>query len=302
MRLYKILGICVLAAIVFSGCGLSSVKSNQNQDIRQKEVSTKAVKEDRQTEKAVDTDKNELLFPGDEVSLNTEDTGAVTENTDQEERTKENTEGSLQGKIICLDPGHGITSESKQEKMSPLSDETKPAYVSGASGEYQTEEELNLAVAEKIKRRLEELGAEVIMTRTENEASVSNIERAEIANEADADICVRIHADGADDSSAQGFSVLVPAGDYLGTPAIIEPSREAAEAVEEAMAKTTGARDRGIIEREDLTAFNWSEVPVILVEMGFLSNSEEDQKMSTDSYREKLAEGITTGIEDWLTR
>ena len=55
------------------------------------------------------------------------------------------------------------------------------------------------------------------------------------------------------------------------------------------------------MEREDLTGFNWSEVPVILVEMGFLSNSEEDEKMSTDSYREKLAEGISNGIEKWLT-
>ncbi len=87
----------------------------------------------------------------------------------------------------------------------------------------------------------------------------------------------------------------------LGNPSIIEPSREAAEAVETSLSESTGARDRGIVEREDLTGFNWSEVPVILVEMGFLSNSEEDEKMSTDSYREKLAEGISNGIEKWLT-
>ena len=282
MRWCKVLGICVIAVIFFAGCGSSSGKSNQNQRLSQEEVSTRAEETDSQAENTAvvdEVDENELLYPGDEVRLNAE---------------------TLRGKVICLDPGHGITSESKQEKMSPLSDETKPAYVSGASGEYQTEEELNLAVAERIKSRLEDLGAEVVMTRTENEAAVSNIERSEIANEAEADLCVRIHADGADDASAHGFSILVPAGDYLGTPEIVKPSRAAAESVEKALARATGARDRGIVEREDMTGFNWSEVPVILVEMGFLSNPEEDQKMSTDSYREKLADGITAGIEDWL--
>lgn len=227
--------------------------------------------------------------PGETVALHAEQ-----ENPD--------TEPVLSGKVICLDPGHGITSESEQEKMSPLSDETKPAYVSGASGECQTEEELNLAVAELVKERLEELGAEVYMTRTENEATVSNLERAEMANEREADLCVRIHADGTEDSSAHGFSVLVPAGEYLGTPSIVEPSREAAVAVEESLAESTGAKDRGIVEREDLTGFNWSEVPVILVEMGFLSNPEEDEKMATVSYREKLADGISGGVEKWLTQ
>ena len=71
---------------------------------------------------------------------------------------------------------------------------------------------------------------------------------------------------------------------------------------EKALAEETGARDRGIVEREDMTGFNWSEVPVILVEMGFLSNPEEDQAMSTDSYRKKLADGITRGIESWLAQ
>ena len=120
-----------------------------------------------------------------------------------------------------------------------------------------------------MKNKLEALGAEVIMTRTKHDVAVSNIERAEIANDANADICIRIHADGTENSSANGFSILVPSGDLLGNPSIIEPSREAAEAVETSLSESTGARDRGIVEREDLTGFNWSEVPVILVEMGF---------------------------------
>lgn len=207
----------------------------------------------------------------------------------------------LSGKVICLDPGHGITSQSKQERISPNSSETKSAYVSGASGEYQTEEELNLAVSKLVKNKLEDLGAKIIMTRTSHNIAVSNIERAEMANEADADICVRIHADGIEDSSVHGFSILVPAGDLLGTPSIVAPSREAAEFVEEALTEIIDAKNRGIVEREDLTGFNWSEVPVILVEMGFLSNPEEDEKMATEEYREKIAEGIANGVKNWLT-
>lgn len=214
--------------------------------------------------------------------------------------TEADGEGELTGFTICLDPGHGITSESKQEAVSPLSSETKPAYVSGAVGNSQTEEELNLAVAEKLKAKLEAKGASVIMTRTTHEATVSNIERAEMANEAGADLCVRIHADGSDNPAIHGISVLVPAGSLLAAPEITEPSRAAAQSVHDAMIEATGAEDHGLVERTDLTGFNWSKVPVILVEMGFLSNAGEDAKMATEEYRETLAEGMFRGIRDWL--
>ena len=221
---------------------------------------------------------------------------------EQDDAAAEQPEQSLplKGYVICLDPGHGETSEYREEAVSPLSEEAKPAYVSGAEGVNQTEEELNLAVAELVKERLEQRGATVLMTRTTHQAAVSNIERAEIANEANADLCIRIHADGAEDSSAHGVSTLVPAGDLLGTPEIVAPSREAAEYIQAALVQETGASDRGLVERTDLTGFNWSEVPVVLVEMGFLSNPEEDARMETQSYRNKLAKGMAEGAENWL--
>ena len=135
----------------------------------------------------------------------------------------------LAGVTICLDAGHGITSERAQERISPLSERTKPAYVSGASGACQTAEELNLAVAQLAQRQLEELGARVLMTRETHEATVSNIERAQMANEAHADLCIRIHADGSEQSSPHGLSILIPAGDLLTAPEIAAPSRQAAE-------------------------------------------------------------------------
>lgn len=205
----------------------------------------------------------------------------------------------LSGLVICLDPGHGITEATAQERVSPLSEETKAAYVSGASGSSQSEEAVNLAVAQLTRARLEELGAQVVMTRQTEQATVSNIERAEIANDAGADLCIRIHADGADDPSVSGMSMQVPAGDLLGTPEIEAPSAQAAEIILQAVTEATGARSRGLTQRSDLTGFNWSEVPCILLEMGFLSNAEEDALLATEAYRQNIADGIAEGVCRW---
>lgn len=207
----------------------------------------------------------------------------------------------LSGLVICLDPGHGITSASKQEQVSPISSETKPAYVSGAAGNNQTEEALNLAVAQLTRTQLESLGAQVVMTRETNEATVSNIERAQIANQAQADLCIRIHADGAEDSSAYGMSMQVPSGSLLGTPSIEAPSAQAAEIILQTVTEATGARSRGLVQRSDLTGFNWSEVPCVLLEMGFLSNADEDAKLATQEYRQQIASGIAEGVCRWVS-
>ncbi len=153
--------------------------------------------------------------------------------------------GALSGMIVCLDPGHGVTTASKQEAVSPLSDQTKPAYVSGASGKQISESELNLQAAFRLRDQLESMGATVILTRETVEATVSNIERAQIANDAGADVCIRIHADGIDNPSVHGVSVLIPTGKLLGTPSIEAPSAALGELMVNAVAAQTGAKNRG---------------------------------------------------------
>lgn len=205
----------------------------------------------------------------------------------------------LAGVMICLDPGHGITSASATERVSPLSQETKPAYVSGAEGEGQTEEELNLAVAELTRAQLEARGAQVVMTRQSHEATVSNQERARMANDAHVDLCIRIHADDAESGQPSGMSMQVPSGSLLGTPAIEQPSAQAAQIILQAVTQETGAQNRGLTPRSDLTGFNWSEVPCVLLEMGFLSNTEENARLQTQEYRQKIAMGIADGVCQW---
>lgn len=212
---------------------------------------------------------------------------------------QENQMQPLAGMILCLDPGHGITNASASERVSPLSQETKPAYVSGAEGEGQTEEQLNLAVAELTREQLEARGAQVVMTRQSHEATVSNQERARMANDAHVDLCIRIHADDAESSQPSGMSMQVPSGSLLGTPSIEQPSAQAAQIILQAVTQETGARNRGLTPRSDLTGFNWSEVPCILLEMGFLSNAEENAQLQTQEYRQKIAVGIADGVCQW---
>ncbi len=160
-----------------------------------------------------------------------------------------------------------------------------------------TEEQLNLAVALKLQKVLIEKGAAVHMTRTKNECDLTNVDRAIFANDLKADISVRIHADGNSNSSIHGVSVLIPGNKYISDDVVLEKSRLAGESVLSEFVRETGAVNRGIIVRTDLTGFNWTEVPVILVEMGFMSNPEEDKLMETEDYQNKMVQGMVRGPE-----
>lgn len=213
-------------------------------------------------------------------------------------------EKPLEGKIICVDPGHCITPEmgkGEREPISPLSTETKPKYAAGTSGSNITEEQLNLAVGLQLKEALEAQGAEVVMTREVSEIAISNIERCKVAHEAGADVAIHIHADGNNDSSVHGVSVLVPSGDLLGTPSIREESNRLGQLMVDAVAEKTGAKNRGISPRTDMVAFNHSEIPTVLIEMGFLTNPEEEKLLETEEYQGKIVEGMVESIICWYS-
>ena len=207
----------------------------------------------------------------------------------------------LEGKTICVDPGHEVTDLRVQEPVNPYSSETKEAFVGGTTGRNQTEEQLNLSVGLQLKALLEEDGANVIMTHTTHESDMTSLKRAQLANERNVDLCIRIHADGSTDPSVYGMSMLVPYGQQLATQQIVAPSRKAGEFVLEATIAATGAKNNGIVQRSDLTGFNFAEVPTILIEMGFMSNPDEDALMETREYQQKLAQGMRDGIVQYFT-
>ncbi|MDR2457890.1 MAG: N-acetylmuramoyl-L-alanine amidase [Clostridiales Family XIII bacterium] len=205
----------------------------------------------------------------------------------------------LEGVVIGIDAGHQLYGNNEQEKVSPDSSATKPKVTSGTSGisTGTGEHELNLIIAKKLKNRLTKKGAEVYMTREKAAVDISNMERAEMMNEIGADLVIRIHANGGD-SSLKGAMMLVPTENTYG---IEEESMKAGKIIFNEFLKATNANDLGIIERSNLTGFNWSKVPVCLIEMGYMSNPEEDKLLETNDYRNKVAKGLSDGIEKWWT-
>lgn len=204
--------------------------------------------------------------------------------------------------VIYLDPGHQRKGNGALEPVAPDSKAMKPKVSGGTTGVSTGKPEyvLTLEVALLLKQMLTEKGYEVMMTREDHDVDISNKQRAELANDANASLVVRIHADGNASPKAEGFSVLYPHPNAIPDEAVQSGSRTAAQSVHDALAESTGAKSRGVVPRQDLTGFNWSTVPVVLVEMGFMTNPAEDEKMSDTSYQNQLAEGMARGIEAYL--
>jgi len=207
----------------------------------------------------------------------------------------------MEGKVVVIDPGHQRKANLEREPIGPGATATKAKVQSGTSGiDSKTPEyKITLAVAEKLKSRLESYGVKVVMTRETHDVDISNSRRADVANRNEADLFVRIHADGATDPEMHGISTLYPAQTGW-TASISEESLKAARFVQHSVVKTTWGKDNGTVAREDLSGFNWSKVPVILVETGFMSNPKEDALLNDPGYQGKLADGIAKGIADYL--
>ncbi|MEG0702472.1 MAG: N-acetylmuramoyl-L-alanine amidase [Christensenella sp.] len=202
----------------------------------------------------------------------------------------------LSGVKIGLDPGHQAKGNSAQEAAAPGSSSTKNKVTSGTAGKNTgtPEYKVNLAVALKLRDLLNESGAEVIMTHDTADVDISNQERAKIFNDAGVDIGLRLHCDGVDDSSVNGAMMLIPTGKHAS--GFEEQSRAAGKAIFSAFLSATGARDRGIIPRDDQTGFNWSTVPVCNIEMGCLSNGDEEALLVSSDYQQKCAQGLADGL------
>jgi N-acetylmuramoyl-L-alanine amidase len=205
-------------------------------------------------------------------------------------------------KVVVIDPGHQARANNGLEPVGPGSSEKKAKVSSGTAGVATgiPESELVLTLGLKLRDSLKAHGIKVVMTRTSQDVDLTNIARAQIANEAHADLFVRIHADGADSSSTNGIHVLYPAITKGWTDDIASASKKAASIALRQLIAATGAKDRGLDARSDMTGFNWSDVPVIIPEVGFMTNAAEDRALATSAYQDKIVKGLTQAILEFL--
>jgi len=197
--------------------------------------------------------------------------------------------------LICIDPGHGtIPAIGRQtEPIGPGSSQLKIKDGGGTAGEAP----VALAIALKTRALLKGDGYRVAMTRTGRSYAGGNIERARFCNVRHAALMIRIHADGSADRSLHGVKTLVPALHRGWTDDIYASSVRAARRVQSAVVRQTRALDLGLLQRSDLTGFNWANVPAVLVECGFMTNPAEARLLRSNAYQLKIARGLTAGAE-----
>lgn len=204
-------------------------------------------------------------------------------------------------KFVCIDPGHQLKGNSSLEEQAPGSSTKKAKVSSGTRGvstkkyEYQ----LTLEIGLKLKNALKDKGYRVFMVRETNNVNISNKERALMTNKAGCTTYIRLHADGINNSSVNGASVLTSSAKNKYTKSVQKSSDKFSRDILSEYIKATGAKNRGVSYRDDLTGTNWSTVTNTLIELGFMSNPTEDKKMSTSEYQNKMVNGIVNGIEKY---
>lgn len=206
---------------------------------------------------------------------------------------------------VVIDPGHDELGNPQTEPIGPGSDVTKIKDGGGTRGVLTgtPEAELVLDVSLRLRTLLRRAGVRVVMTRAVTSGvSMGNIARARIANEAQAALFLRVHADGHRDPRVRGTHILVPALRRGWTDDIYAESRRAANAILPELVRRLGFPSRGISEHADFTGFNWSDVPVVLVELGFMTNRLEDRALARAAIRRAGALGMCRGVQRLLSR
>ncbi len=204
--------------------------------------------------------------------------------------------------VVVIDPGHQLRGDSTKEPNGPGSLVMKARVTSGTTGVSTRVPEyvMNLDVSLKLKTELENRGYTVYMTRSVHEVNISNMERAQYAETVGADIAVRIHGNGSSNQSIQGAEAYVPSGANPYVSHLANASSALGRCVIDAYCAATGFRNRGVITSDTMTGMNWSTVPVMILEVGYMSNAEEDQKIQDPTMQNNMVQGIANGIDQYF--
>ena len=188
--------------------------------------------------------------------------------------------------VVMIDPGHGGTDPGK-------------VAVNGI-----VEKDINLIIARKLKALLEGQGIEVLMTReTDEMLSKENSKnkkqedmkaRVELINEELPELVISIHQNSYSDEKVSGAQVFYHEESVEG--------KAAAEIMQKAFLELDADNHRQSKGNTDYYLLKHTEVPVIIVECGFLSNPQEAELLKGEEYQNRLAEVMTSGIVTYLER
>ena len=298
-----------IVLILLIGLGVL-VGLTQKNESRQKEEQRKKQTESATellTEAETESEQAQTGKAGTELESET----AVKEETESESgqdllvtketETESETEPESEQLVVAIDPGHqgNWVDMSEKEPNGPGSSEMKAKATTGTQGSFsgKAEYELNLEISLLLRDELEKRGYRVILTREDNDTAISNAERAQMAYEEGGDIYVRIHANGSDDAGVQGALAMVPSSNNPYIPELAEDSYTLAECILSAYCEKASFTSLGIQYYDNMTGINWSKLPVMILEMGFMTNQSDDLRMSDASVQPLMAEGIADGID-----
>ncbi|WP_159327501.1 N-acetylmuramoyl-L-alanine amidase [Streptomyces tendae] len=222
--------------------------------------------------------------------------------------------GALKGKVVVIDPGHNPANFQHATEINRkvnVGTHWKECDTTGtATNAGWPEAKFTLDVAHRLRDLLEKQGATVKLTQDGDRSFGPCVdERARIGNEAKADAAISIHADGSG-AGNRGFHVIMPGAVHDGaadTRAIVAPSAELGKRVAGSFVRVTGTAPSnylgdgtGLVTRTDLGGLNLSTVPKVFIECGNMRDSTDAALLTSGSWRQKAAQGMSEGIVSFL--
>ena len=204
--------------------------------------------------------------------------------------------------VVVIDPGHQRSGDSTTEPNGPGSGTMKARVTSGTRGTTSgvAEFELNLTVGLQLKTELQNRGYTVYMTRETHDINISNKERAQYATSVGAEIAVRIHANGSENSGVNGALTMAPSANNPYIANLSAESTRLSKCIIDSYCTATGFKNLGVTATDTMTGINWSTVPVTIIEMGFMSNPTDDTNMNSPAMQVKMVQGIADGIDAYF--
>ncbi|MGH0595600.1 N-acetylmuramoyl-L-alanine amidase [Bacillus pretiosus] len=313
MKYIKIMSMIASIGIYMGGCSQEELKKEVTSSMQETNKDNKEeAPVEKQQEEQEKKEESQAVQTNEQVEHKQEEVPAEEKKEEATpvqptEQPRQNNEQKVesnekQGKfLVVIDPGHQQKANLNLEPIGPGATTQKYKVTDGTTGVVTKKREavLVLEMAFVLKEKLEAKGIQVLMTRTSQDVNISNKERATFANDHKANLFLRLHADGSENPNQSGFAVLTPAEGSPYTKEIYAESLQISQTIVNKMRENQQVKVNGIKFRDDLSGFNWAKVPGVLLELGFMSNPEEDKKLSDPQYVNSLLQSVTDSVDEY---